>query len=448
MTLFSSLYSVRKWMETLSSKLLPLFLSLNFMTEVEAAIPVPPGADVTGNPLVVNEYLDSLTIYPCSDLAHVIGQLPIEGDDFVEALDKMHPALLQDLTFATDENMQSARYAMVGRNAYLRHGRCLKFIGLYSDQCNIGPSSLYVTPIGVFNNRATTGRLQGYRSSTPGIIIGVDSQPNKNTIVGFGVGYSYTDLHWKDSYGNADCHTGYFGVYGSSIHDCFFADAAVLGSYEFYKTKRKITFKRVEDNFNDFYEVDDNQNIDRNCPCREPCDIPCHCEIDRNPRSRFRGYAILSHIGLGARFKVCGLNLVPFAAIDYDFVDQDGHREYEGRSLDLRVKANHAHLLRTEFGLSASSCIPYNCAWFRPSVTVSYMRKSVLQGDKFRGSFVKYKDTKFNVRGTDKTIDLVCPGFGLEIQFSSQWIMSFNYDAELSRQHITQRTSCRFQRAY
>lgn len=418
-------------------------------------IPIPPGTVLTGNPLIVNDYIDSLTILPGSDLSHVIFQLPLTSSEFIEALDKMHPALLQDITFATDENMQSVRQTMTGRNAYLRHGRCLKHKGLFSDHCNLGPSQLWVTPIGVFNDQATIEGLHTYRSTSPGIVIGFDSQPNKYTTLGFALGYTYTDLHWKDGYGNSNWQAGYFGVYGTAIDEYFYLDAAVLGSYEFYKTKRVIKFSKFDDLFNDFYK-----------PNRHDCDtdepfVPSDdfrrghhhlekCGVSRRARNRFKGYAILSHIGLGFRMDFNGLQLIPFGSIDYDFVDQDGHREYFGRSLNLRVKANHAHLLRGEVGLTATGCIPYNCTWFRPSATVSYIRKTVLQGNRFTANFVNYGDgdPKFTVFGTKRAIDLVAPGFGLEVLFSNQYIISFTYDAELSRKHITQRAAMRFQRNY
>ena len=112
------------------------------------------------------------------------------------------------------------------------------------------------------------------------------------------------------------------------------------------------------------------------------------------------------------------------------------------------MKANHSHLLRTEAGLTISRCIPYNCAWIRPSATVSYVQKRVLQGQKFTCNFVKYKPIKLNVHGTTKTIDSIVPGIGLDIQTSNQMIYALNYDADLNRLQTIQRVSCRFQRAF
>ncbi|HRD55853.1 MAG TPA: autotransporter outer membrane beta-barrel domain-containing protein [Parachlamydiaceae bacterium] len=425
-------------------------------------IPVPPGTILEGNPLRVEQYIDSLVVLPGSDLAGAIHHLPLDSEGFIEALDQMHPALLQDITFATDQNMQAFRQMLTGRNAFLRHKHCVQFKGLYSDYCNIGPYQFWITPFGVFNNQAHIGDLHGYRSTTPGIMMGIDSQPNKCTNVGFGLGYSYTDLHWKKAYGNADWHTGYLGAYASSIYDCFYIDAAVLGSYEFYKTKRKIRYSRLDCLLNDFYC----DRLEDCCEEDEDCCAGCHkclprqrchkgfkrkrpCGIHRSARNRYRGYAILSHIGLGFNFNLCGMQLVPFASIDYDFVDQDGHREYKARSLDLRVKANHAHLLRTEFGLSAIGCIPYNCGFFRPSATVSFVRRSVLQGEKFKSGFVHYDcQGPYIARGTGKTLDIVAPGFGLEMQFSSMWIMSFNYEAELCKQRVSQWATCLIKRTF
>ena len=429
-------------------------LALNFTLQIGLeAIPIPPGTELTGNPLIVNNYIDSLTVLPGSDLSHVIFQLPLSSSQFVEALDKMHPALLQDITFATDENMQAVRQTMTGRNAYLRHGRCLKFKGLFN-HCNLGPSQLFVTPIGVFNDQANIEGLHTYRSTAPGIVIGYDSQPNKNTVLGFALGYTFTDLHWKDGYGNANWHSGYFGVYGTSISECFYVDAAVLGSYDWYKTKRVIRFSKFDDLFNDFYTPNPDDCFTDDPFISPDLDLGHHhlerCGVSRRARSRYKGYAILSHFGLGFRFYLGGLQLIPFGSIDYDFLDQDGHREYFARSLNLRLKANHAHLLRGECGLTATGCIPYNCTWFRPSVTVSYIRKTVLQGEKFSSRFVNYGDgnPNFIVSGTRRAIDLVAPGFGLEVLFSNQYILSFNYDAELSRKHIAQKASLRFQRNY
>ncbi len=465
MTFFLTLDNLQKSTPRFVGLLTGLILNVVLQTNLLALlppIPIPPGVELTGNPLRVDEYIDSLNVFPGSDLAHVIDLLPIDGENFVTALDRLHPALLQDLTFATDENMQAVRQIFTGRNAFLRHGRCLKFEGLFSDHCNIGPSQLWATPFGVFNNQAHLGdyKLHGYRSTTPGMMIGIDSQPNKTTVFGVAAGYSWTDLHWKKKYGNADVHTGYLGAYAAKVYDNFYIDAAFVGSYAFYKTKRVIEFYKLEDRLDDFYCNDEHCcDGDLRC-CEDDPEIPlvtrrlehhhrspCE-EIDRNPRNRFRGYAMLSHVGFGWNFNFCGLHLIPFASLDYDFVDQDGHREYKGRSLNLRVKANHAHLLRTECGLSATGCIPYNCAWFRPSVTCSFITKAVLQGEKFRYNYVNYPDSRTEARGTGKTLNLIAPGFGLEVQTSYQYIFAFNYDAELEKRHVTQRATLRFQRMY
>lgn len=449
-----------------------LLAAIALHTTAEAligSIPVPPGTILEGNSLRVDEYIDSLIILPGSDLEGSIKHLPLESEGFVHALDQLHPALLQDISFATDQNMQAFRQMLTGRNAFLRHRQCVKFRGLYSDNCNIGPHQFWITPFGVFNNQAHIGDLHGYRSTTPGIMMGIDSQPNKCSNVGFGLGYSFTDLHWKKAYGNAAWHTGYFGAYASTIYDCFYLDGSVLGSYEFYKTKRKIRYSKFECLFNDFYCdrledcCDEGEDCCSGCNSCFPASDSCSpnkkcgkgfkrkppCGIHRSARNRYRGYAILSHIGLGFNFNLAGMQLIPFASIDYDFVDQDGHREYGARSLNLRVKANHSHLLRTEFGLSAIGCIPYNCGWFRPSATVSFVRKSVLHGEKFNSSFVHYGcQGNYNARGTRKTLDLVAPGFGLQMQFSSMWIMSFNYEAELNKEHTSQWVTCLIKRTF
>lgn len=459
MTFIFSINNMKKMIPQLKGVFALCCLSFNPLEALEplTPIPVPPGTILTCNPLRVDEYINSLEILERSDLANVIRHLPIESEEFVEALNQMHPALLQDITFATDQNMQTVRQTLSGRNAFLRHGTCKKFEGLFSDHCNIGPYQMWITPFGVFNDQSKIDCLQGYRSSTPGIMIGMDSQPNKHTVIGFGLGYSYTDLHWKKNDGHANWQTGYFGVYATSIYDCFYLDGSVLGSYEFYRTKRNIRFTKFEDRNDDLYcGREDCCEDDEDC-CRE-CVRPHRyrkihrarrsCGVYRHPKDQYRGYAILSHVGFGFNFDVCGLHLIPFTSIDYDFVDQDGHREHKARSLNLKVRANHSHLLRGEVGMTAMSCIPYGCGWARPSITVSYVRNSVLQGNKFKARFVNYDDSSFTAVGTKKSIDLVCPGFGLEMQFSSNWIMAFNYDAELSRQRTTQRATCRIDRAY
>lgn len=461
MTLFLVADKLKKMKPQLKGILTALVLNLTLQTALESAItPIipPPGTPLFCNIEEVVDYIDDLPVYPGSDLAYVIRHLPLTSEGFIEAIDQMHPALLQDLSFATDENMQAFRQILTGRNAFLRHGRCRQFPGLFGN-CNLGPYQMWITPFGVFNDQARLGCLQGYRSTTPGIMLGFDSEPNEHTVVGFGLGYSYTDLHWKDHFGVADWHTGYFGAYATSLYDCFYLDASFLGSYEFYKTRRDIKFSEHEES-NDFY-----CRPEKCCDDDEDCCAPrprhrrhrhdriprrprALCGVDRHARSHFKGYAMLAHVGFGWNFDLCGLHLIPFASIDYDFVDQDGHREHKARSLNLKVKSNHAHLLRTEFGLSATSCIPYNCGWFRPSVTCSYIKKSVLQGAKFGFRFYNYPDSRAEAFGSDKSLDLVAPGFGLEMQFSSNWIMAFNYDAELSTKHITQRATCRIGRAY
>jgi len=186
MTFFSIQRNFKKIKPQLKGLLTVFTLIASLNTNLNAfvtPIPIPPGTDLTGNPLKVDQYIDSLPVLHGSDLAHVIHDLPIEGEEFVEALDQMHPALLQDITFATDENMQAFRQMLTGRNAFLRHGRCLTFKGLFSDHCNIGPYQMWITPFGVFNDQAHIGGLHGYRSTTPGIVIGFDSEPNKHTAV-------------------------------------------------------------------------------------------------------------------------------------------------------------------------------------------------------------------------------------------------------------------------
>lgn len=480
--------------------LLALFTSFHLNAAL-TPISVPPDAILCGNVLLVDEYLDCLTVFPGSDLARVICELPVDGCEFVRALDHMHPTLFQDLTLMTNENMQTARQTMLGRNSFLRFDKCKTFDCLYGD-CNIGPSEFWFTPMGTVIDQANLCNLRGYRANTAGLMVGVDSQPNKNTVLGWGLGYSWSDLNWKKDYGSADANTIYFGVYGTSIHDHFYLDGAVLGSYEFYTSERKIRFTKFEDRWDDFYCHPKQENCNRchrkrnDCGCNgngdhnrdfdfqcdqgdchhrrdhccnvcqtgpdgqiheinsDCCPRPppkCQCCINRKAKSRFRGYGILSHIGMGLKFNICGLDIIPFGSIDYTFVDQDGHVEHNARSLNLHVKSNHAHLLRSEGGLTLKGCIPYNCSWFRPSATVSYVNKTILQGDKFEARLENYEvcnKQDLITYGERGTRSYLCVGIGLEVQFYSQYIVSLNYDADLSKKQTTQRGTIRVQRVY
>lgn len=373
---------------------------------------LPPIQGLSCNAKVVDKYLNNLSIPLNGDLAWVLSYLPTDPLEAQAALEDLHPAIFQNLSFQTDENMITVRQTFTGRADFLRHYRCKFFKGLINDRCNVGITQFWMTPYATFLNQTDRGCLIGYKGITnPGVAMGFDSQPNSHFIGGMGVAYTYSNMHYRHSGHRATTENAYFGTYATWMNSFAYLNAAVLGSYQWYVVKRDIDF------------------------------------VDFHAKNRHHGYAVNTHLGFGFKLDFCGLEFEPFANADYDYVNQDGYREKGAGPLDLRVRANHNHLLRTEAGLMLSHCMPYNCATFRPSATVSYVRKNVLSGEKFKANLIDYEET-FVAKGTNRAIDMVAPGIGLEILFSNNHILSFTWDAELAKKQWTQRVMLRFERLY
>jgi len=381
------------------------------------------------------------TAFAWSETNFVDAPIRLDGIFLNTATKKeLDPILFQNLSLCVAENMVAIRESCTGRTEYLRHYRCKQFPNLFNDECNIGVTQFWIAPVAVFCNQEHLKNLRGYRATSPGIIIGIDSQPNSRTITGVVAAYTNTNMHWKRTHskvGKAHIQSAYFGCYGTYLNDCFYVNASVIGSYEWYKVRRHLHV---------FTHLHKDVDLRDRLP-RERRDPRLVHFFKRTAKNRHKGYAVNSHLGTGLQLAFGILKVEPFANVDYDFVDQDGYRERGANALDLRVKANRAHLLRSEAGATMSYCIPYNCAKFRPSLSLSYVRKDILQGDKFYSEFIR-KDEYLTSTGTKKALQFVSPSLGIEVLFSNNYIFSINYTAEINSQAWVQRGMISFERLY
>ncbi|QZA58610.1 autotransporter outer membrane beta-barrel domain-containing protein [Candidatus Rhabdochlamydia porcellionis] len=260
---------------------------------------------------------------------------------------------------------------------------------------------IWINPLGLVYSQKS--RLQlgqeavGFTNHTYGVTAGVDHLFSNDWKLGFGLGYSYSHLHWKNQAGKARADSGYLGPYIGYYCGSFYFDFLVLGAGNFYDVDRKIAFPG----------------------------------ISRVASSHPTTWDLSEVMLLGFRLEpLYNFFVQPEFLLDQLNVFQESFQESGANSIDLAVKRKYTSFLRSLINLKFTKEWLMCNMCLAPSVNVGWLRTTPLTGRHYTAKFRKgtFCEPNFSVTSFSEVVDQILVSGQFLLSSQGGFSMSLGYD--------------------
>lgn len=269
----------------------------------------------------------------------------------------------------------------------------------YSCDCN---ASVWVN---VFGNSMSTKKrindLRRYNADAVGVLAGIDWCCDDIFYYGGSIGYTHTDLLWRNDGGKGNINSYYGALYGSWQCNCFTVDISVIGGGTQHDLKRELSFSI----------------------------------IDRTAKSDYWAWFITPHLGLRGQWGTCCAVLEPFAVVDYHYFHSDSFKESGANSISLNVKSKSQHFLRAEAGIDWRFLVDCCCYCISPYIGLSYVGEFPLNDGDQRASF-RGRSCVMDVTSYHSDVHLVSPQAGIKYSHCNGFSFILGYKGLYNRNTI------------
>ncbi|MEM8727368.1 MAG: autotransporter domain-containing protein [Chlamydiota bacterium] len=359
-------------------------------SSVYLAVSLPPIGDLPGlgvNAQKVADCLDRLDSQPGSDLYDVINALRfITSVDAIEtSLFNMQPSLFVSLATIKQESTLYLRHALFSR-LESRTRSCMVETGGYR---------MWGAPFIGVSQEDNHGKEVGYRTLTPGFVVGVDGWLDSNFQLGASLGYTNSAVRWKKRRGSGRIEGVYAALYSRLGYQIGFLEGAAIFGYDWYSTQRDIYIKGL---------------------------IP----LNRHAKAVHYGLEGSGHIKGALRLPVDKTLLGPYASLDYRYQYEAGFSETGAKSLNLNVSRKHANFIQSEVGMAITHCFPLVRKTLTPYVQASGVWEKRLNGAREKS---RLGGCPIDVYGYYRSRFLVGTGGGFDVKWDVKKApkASFNY---------------------
>lgn len=272
--------------------------------------------------------------------------------------------------------------------------------------CCLTPSAWHgwVDVTGVWQQQTSTDDQYGYHDSSGLISFGMDGT-YENVSIGLLGAYQIDQLNWDNNAGDANMRTGYGGFYAMISNNNYLVDISGLIGYTTYHANRKIQFS----------------------------------SIHRTASASFNGYEGVVGIGLGSYNTLCGMEWIPYARVDYAYINQEGFSETRAKSLNLSVRPFNSSLMQLEFGV----LLEHSCSWeyglISPKLNLSYIGQYAVAHKHLNAHFIDIPNCSFPVRGWNFGRNLFAPTLACTFfRAGSQLAIEVGYAAQVGHRYWNQ----------
>ncbi len=199
-----------------------------------------------------------------------------------------------------------------------------------------GPWGAYVKIFGFTNDWDATTNRTGYRTNAVGTQGGVDYQLDENWLVGMCLGYTYSDVDYKDGLGTGSQHNVRVGPYCSYQQDKYYVDGALTYGYHSI-----------------------NQN--RGMPM-----------LGLTGESTRDGHDMSLYVGGGYHLDHEKWRFTPNGSLQYVYYTEDGYTETISGAPNQAVNSFDTHSLKTTIGLTVSRIFDYADVRIKPEIYVAW----------------------------------------------------------------------------
>jgi outer membrane autotransporter protein len=234
---------------------------------------------------------------------------------------------------------------------------------------------------------------KGYDLASGGFTLGVDYKVCPNFAIGIMGGYTGTTADLVNG-GRVYDNGGKVGIYATTFAGGWYADAAAIGGYDSYDTRR--------------------------------------AGLGGTARGDTDGNDLDALVATGYDFKAGGLTFGPTGSFDYSYVGINAYNE-NGSLAPLSIHSGNGESLRTAFGIKASYDWKCGGIIFKPEIRAAWQHE---YGDATYGldsSLASGAGNTFRVNGPTIGRDSALLGAGFAIQCSDRCSTYFYYDGELGR---------------
>jgi len=248
----------------------------------------------------------------------------------------------------------------------------------------IPQTGLFIEPIGVFYHQKETGGALSdvgqvaFDSYTYGAGLGWEQVLNEKFVIEGGIGYTHSNLHWKQGFGNSKWSTLYLAPFFGWFNERYFANFMVMAGFNFFNTDRKVSF----------------------------------ADINRTAHSRYNSYDLLLRFNGGGRIAFGDINwFQPEVTLNYLTIFTEGYTERGAGSINLEVKRNTAYIMQPSFRGKWIQEFKTEKFCYSPILYVGWLANIMLQQEDMSARFTGAPNRIFfNIQGYTKTTNQLILG--------------------------------------
>lgn len=388
------------------------------------AIAPIPLEDLTGNARGVANYLFCPTVLNTSNadfnaaLTALLAQTP---SNYKKALKNLSPAQFGALP------VQNLNKAMAFSDPYVNTieqrmwcARCDRSAGKKPQACqeDIRRTSLWGVVIGQWQRQDGIQEQYAFHDQTYGFDIGASHLFLNNLFFSGGLGYSYSDLHWKNNKGSSDTNALYITPSIGYSQNNTFINLLAQFATNWNSVDRRIQFPG----------------------------------LTRVARSHFTTYDLLARADWGYKFTINDQNkeqgpylIVPEARLGYLNTWQGSFRENGAGSLNLKVKSKYTAFLQPELLLKFLKEYYVGDSCMIPMIKGGYVAKIPLTSATYKATLdVIDCPSNMSVKSFDWTSNQLMLGAGLIYKTLEHITASFDYEAHLLDKSLVQDAKIKF----
>jgi outer membrane autotransporter barrel domain len=396
-----------------------------YFTTNRNAVRVQEGP-LTGNPLIVQHYLEYVDMEPFSDLYNIMRILccDISYNEYIEALNELHPALFSTTPELKYNNQydgmnlfsQRLRTAYTGNQLLARQDRTST--KRFKDKL-----TAWIQPMGYVKHKKTVNYDRGYGAQEAGFMAGTDYRFGKHLLLGVGAGYTRDHSKWHyplapiDRTPDTVIHSGFFGCYGELYGKYWYLNASALGSHNNYIYRRRINF----------------------------------ATINRTAYSTHHGLAWSAHAegGIHYPFTTYKIYVEPMVWLDELKAYEKGFTETGADSLNMIVDGKDTSMRQVCAGVRVFKDFIWSRCMLEPKITLGYLYDKPLNNRTYTARYVDQTNI-LTVYGTDLRHSYALVGADLRMGFKQDrsFFAGIHYEAHIRGDYHSHHASCMVEKTF
>lgn len=317
-------------------------------------------------------------------------------------------SLSQDLTTLCPANFGGLMLSSYQNNLHMADSLSQKtqntVCACHSNELEPPPLFYWVDPIGFLYKQNLYQDVSAFNLYTYGTSAGIGVPFSDASYAAVGVGYTRSNLFWKNHLGRANSNTLYCAPSIGISTEFAYAALLVQGSIDFYEVKRHVQFS----------------------------------DINTTARNRHKNYNILCRADLGAKFYLGehdDLFIEPQLSFNYVNLFQESYSE-KGAShfINLSVKHKHSVILQPNGGFKIIKEMNRSNYCFAPNLYVGWLANTPITSGNYISHFYQMEIpnlTEFTVISFDQTTNQLALGAEFVAKNCEKFKFRAGYRAEI-----------------